>query len=248
MDGFSVEATKDIEINSSLGLGNVKSIISTEGSIFIKGGLSSKGKTEIRAAKDIYIKFIDNAILTCNGKSHIGYSSINSKINAKEGILDSPKGQIIGGFITSEIRVLSSIIGSESEKRTVIEVTGFNRTSLKDELDSTHNKICCLKEEQLKIKNLLFRLESQGQLNKFQSMEYNESFKRLYVVKDEIKNLEIIWKNLQNYLKTHGEGEVFASKRIYPNCLLIIKKLSMEISDPMLASCIFYQDGELKQI
>jgi hypothetical protein len=84
-DGFSVEATKDIEINCDLGLGNVKSIKSHEGSIFIKGGIASKDTAEIYAGKNVFTRFLDNVRLSCGGIVHIGskkalgYCTRNSK-------------------------------------------------------------------------------------------------------------------------------------------------------------------------
>ncbi|GAE90023.1 hypothetical protein JCM21531_3602 [Acetivibrio straminisolvens JCM 21531] len=90
-DGFYVEATKDIEISSPIGIGNVKGIKSREGSIYIKGGISSKGSAQISAKKNIYTKFVDNAKLSCGGIAHIGFYCINSTVEAKEVFIESVK-------------------------------------------------------------------------------------------------------------------------------------------------------------
>ncbi|MCX8129931.1 MAG: FapA family protein [Clostridia bacterium] len=245
-DGFYVEATKDIEINGQLGLGNVKGITSTHGSIFIKGGIASKGHVEIKAAKNVFTKFVDDTTINCGGTIHIGFYCINSTLKAKEVIIDSSGGHIIGGNISAEIRVVVPIAGSEMEKKTVIEVTGFNRDALNEELQEIFSKINALKAEQQKIKQLLAHFDGHGQLNPFQRKEYNENYERMTYIKDKIKELEENKKDIAGYLKARGEGEINITKKAYPNCTLHIRKSIFEITTVTLPTIYYYQDGELK--
>jgi len=247
-DGFSVEATKDIEINGDLGLGNVKEIVSTGGSIYIKGGISSKSRALVMAAKNVFIKFVDNADITCGGMAHIGYYCINSMINANNVILDSSNGQIMGGHIKAKVGISAPIIGTEMEKKTVIEVTGFDRKSMVGLLDSTLQKINTLKNEQQKLKQILAYFEEQGQLNPVQRKEYNSTIEKMFNNKEEIKNLEEERKNISNYLKARGDGEISVSKKIYPNCTLILKDIVIDIPTTIMSPTYYIQDGDIKQI
>lgn len=246
-DGFSVEATKDIEINSPLGLGSVKSIVSTGGSIYIKGGISPKGKAEIRAAKNVFIKFVDNADITCGGIAHIGYYSLNSNITAKEVVLDASNGQIIGGCTRADIKVSAPIIGSEIERKTVVEVTGFNRQAMLEALEGLLRKISELKTEQQRLKQLVSTADT-TKMNQFQKKDYNDMNERLYSIREDIKNLEDERKNIAEYLKAHGEGEIAAAKRLHPNSTLIIKGMVNEITSTTLATTFYFHDGEVKQL
>jgi uncharacterized protein (DUF342 family) len=247
-DGFSVEATRDIEINGELGLGNIKEIVSTNGSIYISGGISSKDRAIIRAAKNVFIKFVDNADITCGGRAHIGYYCINSTINARDIALDSPNGKIIGGHIKAEIKVSAPIIGSEIEKKTLIEVTGFNRKSVMDELNNILKKIGELKTQQQKLKQILSRFEEQGRLTSAHHNEYTRLIEEFINVKEEIRILEEERKNISVYLRARGDGEISASKKIFPNCTLILKNIIIEISTPVLSPSYFIQDGEIRQV
>ncbi|MDP4095025.1 MAG: FapA family protein, partial [Bacillota bacterium] len=247
-DGFSVVATKDIEINSDLGLGNVKEIVSTKGSVYIRGGIASKKQTIIKAAKSVYTKFVDNTVITAGDSVHIGFYCINSFIEAKELVMDSMKGQIIGGNIRTEIRVSAPIIGSEMERKTIIEVTGFDKEAIKNELEKTFQKIVELKKEQQQLKLALTHLDGKGELNPFQRKEYNDQTERLYSIKDEIKELEEKRKNDSYYLKTHGNGEICIGKKIYPNCTLIIQKNFIEITSPVSSTTYYVQDNQIKQV
>jgi len=247
-DGFQVDATGDVEVNGSLGLGHIKGINSTHGSIFIKGGIASKGSSIIKAAKHVFTKFVDNTNIVCGGTAHIGYYCINSDITAADVIIDSANGQIIGGNITADIKVLSPIIGSEFEKKTTVIIKGFSREKCKEDLDHAFHNISELKNEQQKVKQLISSLEGQGQMNPFQRKEYNECFDRIIAIKQKIKDLEEKRKDILGYLKAKGDGEICVTKKLYPNCVLIIKKNRIETTSITLAASFYEQDGVLKQV
>jgi uncharacterized protein (DUF342 family) len=246
-DGFSVEAVKDIEINGESGLGSVKSIVSTMGSVFIKGGILPKGRVQIRAANNVYIKFADNADIVCGGIAHIGYYCMNSTISAKEVILDSSSGRIIGGHVTAEAKVHSPIIGTEAERKTIIEVKCFNRNDMLENLNSIFHNISLLKNDQQKIKQLVSSSGNIEALDPVQKKEYNNAVERLYTIKEEIKQLEDERKNIAEYLKTHGDGEI-SSARIYPKTTLILGGHIIDVSSMYTSTTFYSQSGELKQL
>lgn len=247
MDGFSIIATKDIEINSPLGLGNVKGIKSLEGSIFIKGGIVAKDPFQIIAKNDIFTKFANNVALTCGGIAHIGFYCINSNVTAKEVFIESTKGNIIGGNIKAEMKVTAPVIGSSLEVKTVIEVTGFNRSALSKELESITNQIDSLKNEQVSIKQELSTY-IQNEMSSVEAKLYNKKYLRAIEIKEELKACEHKRKSLNRCLRTKGDGEINISKKVFPNCILIIKNLKTEIKSPSIGTTLYYSDGELKYV
>jgi len=248
MEGFTVEVTKDVEINGELGISNVKSIISTGGSIFLKGGISSKKGSEIRAAKNIYTKYIDNAIVSCGGTLHIGYYCKDSIVNAREVVVDSTNGQIFGGQISVDVKINTPILGSEIERKTIVEVKGFNRPDMEQQLERISSRINELRKEQQILKQSLLSYRSQDQVDEIVYKEYESLLEKAYNMKEELKSLEEERKNIISYLKAKGEGEISVSRRIFPNCTLIIKKNIIEVTSPMLATTYFIQNGTVKQI
>lgn len=246
-DGFYVEATKDIEIKGELGLGNVKGVVSTGGSIFIKGGILSKGNTEIRAAKDIYTKFADNVNIVSEENTHIGYYCFNSNISAIEVIFDSMKGQIIGGEIKAKTKVVVPILGSELEKRTVVEVAGFDKERIKKDMEEIIARLDSSKKEYQNTKDSIAFLDRQEQPSKYQMKLKYDNIQRLEVIKDEIKKMDNKRRVLQSYLDTRGDGEVRVTKKIFPNCSISIKKKSVEIMEPTFATTFFVSDGKLRE-
>lgn len=247
-DGFYVEATRDIEINSSLGLGNIKGIKSREGSIFIKGGISSRGYAEVSAKKNIYTKFLDNAKLSCGGIAHIGFYCINSIVEAKEVFIESIKGNIIGGQIKAEVKVTTPILGSQLETKTVIELKGFDRKKMTKMLEDTVEKINRIKDELKDLKLFMSKQDPSKEMTGAQAAQYNSSIQKLSSIKEQQKSLETEKKNLARYLKAKGEGEVAITKKVYSNCIIIIKNMQTEIKEACLATTFFASDGEIKRI
>lgn len=247
-DNFTVISTKDIEILGDYGVGNVREIVSREGSIYIKGGLAGKGRTTVRCKKNLYLKYVSNAEIICDGSVHIGFYCINSNITAKEVILESFKGQIMGGIISAEIKVVSAIIGSASEKRTNINVTGFDRNELKGKLDELSEKIDILKDEinQYKQKITIF-LNSQNGFRDIQK-EYNDINDKYKELKTYLQEIEENRKNIKNYLTAKGEGEITILKRGFPNTLLEIKKLQKELQQCVLKVSYYYSEGTIKEM
>lgn len=246
VDGFSVQATRDIEINGPLGVGNVKEIISTGGSVYIKGGLASRGKSIISALKNVYTKFLENATINCDGSVHIGYYCINSHISAKEIVFDSANGQIIGGHMTAEISVRAPVVGSDLERKTIIEVKGFNRNILIEQFESMLKRLNILKMEQQKLK-LQISMLKESQMDPYQRKQYTDLLERMQAVKDEIKSIEDDRKNTAGYLRARGDGEIVITKKIFPNCTLIIKNNIFEINKSSLATTYYLYGNEIKQ-
>ncbi|AUG57113.1 DUF342 domain-containing protein [Acetivibrio saccincola] len=247
-DGFYVEATKDIEINGALGLGNIKGITSHEGNIYIRGGIAAKNHVEIKAKKDVFIKFLDNVTVKCGGAAHIGFYCINSNVYAKEVYIESFRGNIIGGRVYSQIKISVPILGSALEKRTVLKLEGFDRKKLELELENVNNKIEHLKTVQTKIKKDLMKMETVKTLTPQETARYNNKLKQFISIKDELNDLEESKKNIYKYLNIKGEGEIVISKRIHPNCLISIKNHEIEIKNSQLHTTFIYKDGNILEL
>lgn len=247
-DNFSIEASKDIEILGEYGIGSVREVVSKQGSISIKGGIAGKNKAVIKSKRDLYTKFVSDATIICEGSVHIGFYCLNSNITAKEVILDSPKGQIIGGYIQAEIKVMSSIIGSPSEKKTIISVRGFDRNSIKARLEALISEIESLKNDLAKAKLEISSYSNTMQFTDELRREYTNVFNNLFKIKDMIRDCENEKKLMVNALRTKGEGEITIMKKAYPGVVLEIKDVKKEISEHVISSSFFIQDGEIKQI
>ncbi len=247
-DAFYVEATKDIEINGALGLGNIKGITSLEGNIYIRGGVAAKNHVEIKAKKDVFIKFLDNVTVRCEGAAHIGFYCINSNVYAKEVYVESFRGNIIGGRIYSQMKISVPILGSVLEKRTVLKLEGFDRQKLLSQIEEIEEKINQLKTIQSNIRKTLMKMETVKTLTPQETAQYNSKLKQFISIKDKLTHLEESKKNISKYLNIKGEGEIVISKRIHPNCQISIKNHEIEIKNSRLHTTFVFKDGEILEL
>jgi len=247
-DGFSVSASKDIEILSDYGVGGVKDITSSDGSIYIKGGIAGNNKATIYSRRNIYTKFVSDTKIVCDGSVHIGFYCLNSNIKAKEVILDSSRGQIIGGNIDAEIRVVASIIGSPGEKRTCISVRGFERQAMKQKLDAIIAESEKLKLDLARAKAEVSLYGSEKGLSRQQIIAYENITEQYFSIRERLKQVEEERKALSGYLRTHGEGEIAILKKVYPNTQLILKNMVREFTKPVMSTSYCIIDGEIKEI
>lgn len=247
-DNFTVAAIKDVEILGDFGVGSVKEIESKEGSIYIKGGIAGKNKAVIKSKKDIYTKFVSDATIICEGSVHIGFYCLNSNIIAKEVILDSTKAQIIGGNIQAEIRIVSSVFGSASEKRTFVSVTGFDRNVLKKRLEKLIASIEEFRNSMAKTKQEIAIYSNTLELTPQQRNAFENVKEKYSLLRDELKELEDERKALVSYLRAHGEGEICILKKAYPGTVIDIKKIIRELNRPVIATTFYVQNGELLEL
>jgi len=245
-DNFSVYAQNDIEILGDYGAGGINEIESKGGSIFIKGGIAGKNKAIIRSRKNIYTKFVSDSCIICEGIVHIGFYCLNSTIIAKQVILDSPKGQIIGGNIKAEISVIASIIGSTREIRTNIYVKGFNRASVKDSLESLVISIAEYKKKLIKV-GYEMSLRSVSDNDNNQNKDLDIIKENFYEIKKKIHELEEEKRLISTYLKTRGEGEVTIIKKAYPNTKIEINGAAIDINKPITGTTYYYLNDTINE-
>ncbi|EOD00829.1 FapA family protein [Caldisalinibacter kiritimatiensis] len=232
-DGFSVIAEKDISILGTMGIGAVDKIVSKDGDVYIKGGVSGKNKTLVEAGKNIYVKYANSCTISCKDNVNIGFYAIDSKITAKHIIVNSKKGKIIGGQLSAKAKLVTPTVGNIAEKKTVLNVTGFNREAISKELN----------EILLEYKELLVQLEKNNRtlsiyenslLNPDDVKEMDEY--KYYLDSNEkllnkISELEERRKILMEYLKSKGEGEVSILKKAYPKTFIQIKNVQKIIKN-----------------
>jgi uncharacterized protein len=247
-DNFTVAAKNDIEILGQFGIGSVKEVVSRHGNISINGGIAGKSKAIVRSSKDIYTKYISDATVICEGIVYVGYYCMNSNIIAKQLIIESGKGQIIGGRVHVEQKVSVASIGNTGEKRTQIIVTGFNRKELKDQLEKLQSSIERAKVKLSKAKQLFSIYSYTIETGSRQFEEYEAARDNYFSLKDEVKLLENELKTLLKCFKVKGEGEISITKRVYPNTVIEMKGNIKEIKKEALASCFFLQEGSIREI
>lgn len=238
-DLFEVTATKDIEIRGDQGVGSVGLIESKEGSIFIKGGVNGKGKSKIVAKEDIYAKFANEAHLTAGGKIHIAKYAFDSYIKGSEILLDVKKGMVVGGKIEADHKVIAGSIGNINERKTEVNISGFDRSDIKTEFEAIQFQMNDIIFSANRIKRKLEIFEQNyDQLDERAVHAYKALFQEYEHKIDSLNKCNRELKRLESILRTRGEGEIKVMRALYPKTVLEIKKLQKQID--RLTRCSFY--------
>lgn len=242
-DGFSITARYDISILSKMGIGATGKIHSTEGSIFIKGGVNGKLITEIEAKKDVYIKYCNETTIIAGGKIDIGYYSIDSNLKAEKIFMDQKTGRLIGGNVCAGSQIITGTIGNRFEKRTKVNVNGFDRIAVKKEYEEVlqkYRKLLIYAEElkaDLDIYDLNFTINDDESLIE----DYNEQVEKYDKLIEAVAQLDEERLKLQEILKSKGEGQVSIANGAYPKTYLELKRVTKRIDS--LVKGTFYING-----
>lgn len=243
-DQFSVKATKDISIDSKIGVGAAKRIESVDGDVYIKGGLNGKGITEI-IANNIYLKFVKEGILKAKKDIHIGIYAIDTIIKSENVFLSEKKGKIIGGQLKAKYRVESHAIGNKMERVTDINVEGFDREELYIHLQSLEIEFDRLSSKGNKLGRKLRIFENNlSRLDEKSMNTYNALVVTYDQLTEKIEKLKSKIESIKKNLKTKGEGEIKIFKAAYPRAILEIKNTKNILSKKTHGS-IYYKDNQL---
>jgi uncharacterized protein len=241
-DGFSVTAKYDIAINGNMGICAIGKIHSIEGSIFIKGGIFGRNVAKIEAKRSVFVKYCNECTITAGDDINVGFYALDCNLNAQKVLLDPKFGKIIGGTIIAKVKVVSGVIGNESEKKTVINVQGFDRNAIRKEFEMLLEKYKELLEEASVVKRQIEILENALSGAEYANMEeYNKYVRKYEEIICEIKMLDVTRKNLQITLQTKGEGEIGIFKAAYPETIIEIKKIQKKINS--IVSGSFYAEN-----
>ena len=227
-DGFSVKAAGNIEIHGSVG----KCELDAEGDIIISQGVMGKNEGFIRAGRNIYAKFVENARVEAAEGAYIQDGVMHSYIDAtKEIAVVGKRAAIVGGRMRAGELIKSKTIGSVSGTETTCEV-GIDPKKRQTLNELEEEKIKAYKELEPLQQNLT-NLENQKKVMKNLTPEKEELFKKL--VEESINLKTIIKKNqeeidqLNEYLANlKTKGRIIASKLAFPGVKIYIKSAYLQ--------------------
>lgn len=245
-DGFSVTAGNDISILGEMGMGAIDKIYSKYGNIYIKGGISGKGKSVVEAGKSVFVKYVNACTIKAKDSIQIGFYALDSQLVGDSILVQAKNGRTIGGTIKAKTKVSLRMVGNVYEKETYINVEGFDRRLIKKQLDAllVNYKELLIKAEQNERELKLYDM-TLNQFGRIKSHEDYESYQKIHQdLIDSIYILEEQRQELLNILSSRGDGEVTIYEKAYPRTLLQIKSLQKRIKK-VTTGTFYAQDNEL---
>ena len=222
--GYSVIATEDISIEGNEGVTNAKLIQSTNGSVYIKGGIFGGGVTVVEAKRSIFIKHANNCKLF--GKEiHVGLYLFGSEVFAEGVFVEKNKGKIIGGTVEALFTIECSSVGNNLERKTVLHVSGIDAKKMNDEIREMVKSLKKHQEivEQLEKHANMFN-EDPMSLPLEQKKAYEKVIETIDTNKDEMIRID---KEIQLYfskMKHAKECQIEVTNEAYPGTVIQIGK------------------------
>ena len=229
--GFSVTAKGDISVESNEGVSNAKIIQSSEGDIYIKGGIFGGGATIIEAQGNIYLKHANNCKLY--GKEiHAGLYLFGSEIIADRVYVDKQRGKIIGGTVEALYSIETASVGNDHERMTILHAKGIDKEEAYKEVQMMASD---LKERQKVIGKL------EASLAKFEEMATDLSSKQPEVYEKMRSTIELnrvaiteLDREIQSVLdkiKYAVPAQIEVTKEAFPGTVIRIGKKSSTLHD-----------------
>ncbi len=247
-DGFSVKATGNIEIRGNVG----KAELSAEGDIIIHQGVAGKGAGTITAGKNVWAKFIENAIVVAGENVIVTQSVINSDVTADKRIVCSggKHAAIVGGRYRACEEINAKTIGSAAGgAETILEVGSDPKSKARqDELDA---KLKLVDRQIDELDKNIGTLQEMKKQRKVLAEDKEAVLAELLHKRDEAAGeaaaLKAEYDGIQNYLNNlKVKGKVSVSGRIYPGAKIVIRDVTEPIKNEYKALTFYLENMMIK--
>lgn len=244
-DCFTVIGTKDVMILGPMGVGAVTLIESREGSISIKGGINGKGTAVLKAAKNVFLKYVSETTIEAEGAVQIGVYAYDANVSASKVELMKRGAKVVGGKIVAKHQVVTGTIGNQYERETNVCVLGFDRMQMMMEMENLNAYYLGVLEKANKIKRQvdIFELNME-QLDQKAINTYHLMQKELDKIVGEIGNIKDKLTNMEEVLRIRGDGEVKIMEQVFPKSSLEIKNHVKRVND-VLTGSFYVKDNQM---
>jgi len=244
-DGYSVKASKDIEIKGTVG----KSNIICGGNIVVSQGIAGKEDGYVSCAGNLIAKFVENTRVVTKGDVIVRDSIVNARIDSNSSIIciDGKRAAIVGGHMRASKKVVAKTIGSMSGSETLIEV-GFEPEK-RERFEELERRIDQITKDIAEITLNLNTIEKNPQMKANLSPEKIENLQKLRIKKIELtEDLNLFsdeYNEIKEYLESlKAEGSISVEGRIYPGTRINISGAEFRVKTE-LKWTTFYKEGPI---
>ncbi len=229
-DGFSVKASKSIEIRGGVG----KSELEAEENIIVKGGINGKDEGKVKAGKFIYAKFINAANVEAGETIYVLDGILHSYVSAGENVLCiGRKGKIVGGKIIAckEINAIEfGSYGANTETRLESGTDPKAKLRLRELEDELEKKESLLHKIKMNLDTLKKAKITLGKLPEKKEIVLQKLIRANQEYTSQVNEIAKEISKLHTYLEEiTTSGKISAKNNVYPGVDLIIKNVSFKI-------------------
>jgi uncharacterized protein (DUF342 family) len=247
-DGFKVKAAGNIEVEGNVG----KADLDSEGDIIVHQGINGKMEGNIRAAKGVWAKFIENSNIYAGEVVFASDGIINSQVDSNKMIISEGKrATVVGGRLRATEEIRAKTFGSPTGSETVVEV-GYDPKSssrmveIEELLQGLRNELEDLERNLATLENLKKAKKTLPEDKEGYYTELTEKKEELTAEKD---TLEAEQAELQEHMESISvTGKISASSRIYPGVKVVIKDASLKVRNEFRAITLINENHDIKPI
>ncbi|MCL2059563.1 MAG: FapA family protein [Oscillospiraceae bacterium] len=241
LSGFEIQSGGDVTIYGLV----EKAKITSFGNIILHGGMTGQGGGALRAGGDIFAKYVENSLITANGKI-TAECIMHSTVRAGLGIeLIGRKGLLVGGSSKAREYVKAVTVGSQFATLTEIEVGTDPKQN--DRLKDIKNEILQLETEQKKVDqalNMFANMEKSGiKLTPQKEIVYDRTRKIFEEQTAKLSSLRTEHDEIEASFKKHVHGYVRVDNVIYSGVKISIVNTNMMLKED-LQHCTLKSDGD----
>ena len=239
--GFMIRSGGDVSIYGIV----EKASITAAGDIVLHGGMTGQGAGSLKAGGDIYAKYIENSIITAQGKI-TAECIMHSAVRAGVGIeLLGKKGLLVGGSAKAREYVKAVTIGSQFATLTDIEVG--SDPQLNERLKALKAEIAELEAEHTKAAQAMQILSNMQKTGAGLTPQKEQVYERTVKINEEqtkkLAELRHEHDKIENAVKKNTNGFVRASGYIYSGVKISISNYNMLLKED-LQYCTLKSDAD----
>lgn len=238
LEGFEITATGNITVYGYI----EGAIIRAGGSVHLNHGMNGNLKGQIYAEGDVESKYLENCSVFAKGNVTSG-SIVNCRVNASSVTAQGKPGAIIGGEINVFHDITARVIGNDSTQQTRLCVgTDIELLNRQKELRAEIGVLTkSIEDTEKNVKYLESRDEelTPEYKNLLKNLKYKVSADKIRLAKSDSEMKKI-------QAEQSSSVSMIVADKIFPIVRVEITGVVAVISDPIVGSRIFKQDGEIQ--
>ena len=245
-DGFTVKAAGNIEVMGNVG----KSQLDAEGDVIVHQGVAGRNEGVIRAGRNIWAKFIENARVESGDLVVVSDGIMNCTVLADRKIICRGKrASIVGGQLKAVEEIDAKTLGSVAGGETVLEV-GYDPkrkeklAGLEEQREGYGTELEDVKLNMGTIENLI---KTGRTVSDDKKSYYTELKEKKVGLQGEIGSIDDEIQELRDHLANlKVTGRISASGTVYPGVRISIKEAFLEVRNEFRAVTFVSDKGTVK--
>ncbi|MBR1760571.1 MAG: DUF342 domain-containing protein [Schwartzia sp.] len=243
LQGFSVKATGNVEINGGVNGGMVEGF-----NVFVKGGvIGVDGKGKVTAEEDVQAAFVENGAIEAGGIITVTDVVLHSDLRAGiKIVVEGKRGLVTGGYLAAGEEIRAKVIGNQAQVASRL-VVGVNPSLQRKYQDACRE----YSESRKKLQQLTQALNTLGKIDVSllppqRAEQIAQLTRSQFPLAGQVERSERLIKELEEQISQMKNGRICVSDRIFPGQKLIVNSVVKHIQQEEQHCSFQLEDDEVR--